>query len=171
MKYLAIGLLALMPLKAQNVIAWKATTGDVVLVAAGTKATVQKTTADTVLVYLDKITIYCSVACDITQTANGTNASATAGTISPVLPESPTGLLPFNFYTASNVGSGTDQGGIIHLPAASTIVLCLARACGNATDVILGTATGGSGRNYTVVISSITGTANVTYFGRVSSGN
>lgn len=168
---LRMTLLALTLLSAwgQNTIAWKATTGDVSLSGAGTTATVQKTATNTVLVTIDKITVYCSVACNVTQAANGTAATTTAGTITPVLPDSPSGLLPFNFYTASNVGTGTDQGGIIHIPAGQTVTVCLSTSCGNGQNVVLGAALGGVGTNYSVLVSSITGTANITFFGRVSS--
>lgn len=169
MKYLLILAALAASLNAQNVISWKATTGDVSLSGAGTTATVQKTATDTVKVNVDKIMVYCSVACDVTQAANGTAATTTAGTIKAILPESPSAVLPFNFYTASNVGAGTDQGGIIHVPAGGTVVFCLAVSCGNAADIYLGTVAGGTGTNYSVSVSSITGTANITFFGRVQS--
>lgn len=165
-----IVLLALcLPAHAQNSVAWKASTGDVSLTAAATTATVQKASINNVLVTLDKAEVYCSVACSVTQAANGTAATTTAGTISPVLPDNPISTLPFQFYTASNVGSGTDQGGIIHVPAGSTYVICLSKSCGNASDVKLGTTEGGAGVNYSFTVSSITGTANITVFGRVQS--
>lgn len=166
---IVLGMLLALPAFGQQIIAWKATTGDVSLMAAGTKATIQKTTNNSVTVYIDKIEVYCSVACSVTQTANGTAASATAGTINPVLPTLPTLTMPFNFYTASNVGSGTDQGGITHVPAGGTVVFCLSPNCSNGQQVYLGTTDGGVGTNYTIVIGSITGTVNITFYGRVTS--
>jgi len=165
-KLLLIGVLAFTA-QAQNTVAWKATTGDVALVASGTTATIQKTATNSVLVTLSRALVYCSVACTVTQAANGTAASATAGTINPVLPDTPTGVLPFNFYTASNVGAGTDQGGPIHVPAGSSVVICLAKSCGNAQDVVIGRANGGVGTNYSISVSSITGTAAITFWGTV----
>lgn len=169
MKHLILLSLLVFGLQAQNSVSWSATTGDIALVAAGTTATIQKTATNNVLVTLEKAIVYCSVACDVTQAANGTAATATAGTIRPILPASPTGTLPFNFYTASNVGSGTAQGGIVHIPAGGTVILCLSKACGNAQDVVIGRADGGVGTNYSVTISSISGTANITFFGFVKS--
>jgi hypothetical protein len=156
-------------LKGQNVVSWSATTGDVALVAAGTTATIQKTATNSVMVTLTKAIVYCSVACTVTQAANGTAATATAGTIRPILPDSPTGTLPFNFYTASNVGAGTAQGGIVHIPAGGTVILCLSKSCGNAQDVVIGRSDGGVGTNYSIAIGSVSGTVNITFFGTVKS--
>src|SRR5579885_2421991 len=146
---------------AQQISRWSATTGDVVLSASGTAATVQQPAQNGVHVLLESATVYCSVACNITQAANGTAATATSGTVKPLLPTSMSASAPFNFFTASNVGAGTAQGGILHLAAGQTMVICLSTSCGAGQNVEL--AGGGSGTNYAVSVSSITGTANITF--------
>lgn len=150
---------------------FKATTGDVVLSGAGTVATLQVKPVNNVQIFIDQIVVYCSVACNVTQAANGTAATATLGTVAPLLPNKLTDALPVSFYTASNVGSGTDQGGVVHIPAGATVILCLATSCGQSKDITLGPSPGGPGvgANYSVTVSSITGTANITYFGRIGS--
>lgn len=132
---------------------YSATTGDVALVAAGTKFTIQQPATNAKIVTLEAAVIYCSVACDLTQAQNGTAASTTAGTVNPLLPFSATALA--TVWTASNVGAGTAAGGILHLAATEKITLTFP----NLTMGNTGTAT-----NYTFVIASITGTANITLF-------
>lgn len=139
-----------------------ATTGDASLVATGTTATVQQPTTNANPVTLEQAVVYCSVACSVTQAANGTNATTTAGTVIPILPNQLNVPVPVNFFTASNVGAGTAQAGIIHIPAGSTVVLCLAKSCGNGQDVVIGA--GGTAWNYSISIGSITGTANITFY-------
>jgi len=133
---------------------YSATTGDVSLAASGTSLTIQQPASGAKLVRLESAVVYCSVACNITQSANGTAATATAGTavsIPPyVAPASAT------VWTASNVGAGSAIGGIVHVTTApNTVVLDL-------SQVVMGSS--GTGNNYTVAISSITGTANITFF-------
>lgn len=164
-----IVLLFCLPLavQAQNVTRWFATTGQVSQVAAASTATIQQLSSGSAqtMIYLDQIVVYCSVACSITQSANGTAATATAGTITPLLPAQLNTVVPATFWTASNVGAGTAQGGAVNLPAGATVTLCLSPSCGNAGQITIGT--GGSASNYSVTISSITGTSNVTFYGRV----
>lgn len=150
---------------AQNVQRWSATTGDVALVAAGTTATVQALapTAGAQTVYLEAAIVYCSVACTVTQAVNGAAATATAGTVTPILPTPLNYAAPFTFWTASNVGAGTAQGQATHVAAGGTVVLCFNPACGNAGQVQIGQGAGTAG-NYSVTISSITGTANITFY-------
>jgi hypothetical protein len=163
---LALGAIAL-PSFAQQTVAWKATTGSVSLSGSATAATIQQVaaTAGAGIAYIDKITVYCSVACAISQAYGGTAATATAGTINPLAPSPPNSVIPLTFWTASNVGSGTDQGGITEVPAGGTVTLCLSPSCGNNTQVIL-PQSGGTGANYTISIASITGNAIITFFGR-----
>lgn len=152
-------------LSAQTTTRWYATTGDVVLSGAGTAATIQQPATGATQVILDRVDVYCSVPCNVTQTANATTpATSTAGTITPILPTPLNFLFPFTFWTASNASGGTAQAGIVHLTAAGYTSLCFSTACGNPGNVILGT--GGTAANYTVTVSSITGTANVTFYGR-----
>lgn len=153
-----------LPSYAQNTARWMATTGDVGLSAAATAATIQQPATNGSLALVDQITIYCSVACNVTLAANGTAATATAGTITPLLPTPLNTSVPLTFWTASNVGAGTAQGALTHLSAGSTVTLCLSPSCGNATQVSL--APTGTTSNYTVSIASITGTANITFYGR-----
>lgn len=146
---------------------WSATTGDVAVVAAAYSATIQQpaVVSGGSQVLLDQIVLYCSVACSVTQSANGTAASATAGTITPILPTPLNTPIPLNFFTASNVGAGTAQGGILHIGAGGTAVLCLSTTCGNAAQVIIGPGLG-TASNYSVTFASLTGTVNVTFYGR-----
>ncbi len=132
---------------------YSATTGDVVLAGAGTKFTIQQPATNASQVTLEAAVIYCSVACDLSQSQNGTAATATAGTANSVMPFGAPAMA--TVWTASNVGGGTAAGGILHLAAGERVTLDLSKVTmGNS-----GTAT-----NYTVVISSITGTANITIF-------
>jgi hypothetical protein len=146
---------------------WKATTGDVSLSSSATTATIQQPAASSggSQILIDQIVIYCSAACSVSQAANGTAATATAGTVNPVLPTLLGTPIPITFWTASNVGTGTDQGGIIHVPIGSTVVLCLSPSCGNPHQVVVGPG-GGTASNYSVSIASTTATVNITFFGR-----
>lgn len=157
-----------LPALSQQVIRFSATTGDVSLVSAGTTATLQQPATNAGQVIIDQIVVYCSVACNLTQAANGTAATTTAGTVTPLLPTNLATTMPVNFFTASNVGTGTAQGGIIHIPAGSTVTICLSTSCGAAGDVRIGTGQG-TAANYSAVVSSITGTANIIFIGRTSS--
>lgn len=155
----------LIPLQAQQVTRWVATTGDVVLVSAATAATIQQPATNGSQAYLDQIVVYCSVTCSLTLAANGAAATATAGTITPLLPSQLNAPIAQTFWTASNVGTGTAQGGIVHVPAGGTVTLCLSPSCGNPAQVILGIGAG-TASNYTASVASITGTANLTFYGR-----
>lgn len=154
-------------LSAQTVVRWVATTGDVALSPGATAATIQQVAvaSGASLAYVDQIVIYCSVACNATLAANGAAATTTAGTVTPLLPTPLNVSVPLTFWTASNVGTGTSQGGIIHVPAGGTVTLCMSQACGASGQVSFGPG-GGTGSNYTVAIASITGTANITVYGR-----
>jgi hypothetical protein len=148
---------------AQQQARWSATTGDVSLTAQTTAATIQQAANSPTDVVIEQIVVYCSVACNATQAANGSAATSTAGTIYPLLPVPLNWPPPFTFWTASNVGSGTTQGGIMHLAAGQTVTFCLSKACGAGGDVTIGKGAA-SAANYTVNISSITGTANITFY-------
>lgn len=146
---------------ALSVCAWgqtvrfSSTTGDVALVAAGYKFTLQQPVANARQINLEAATVYCSVACDLTQSANGTAATATAGTVTSLLPYIGR-TMSVTAWTASNVGSGTASGGIQHLQAASPLTIDLSKLTWGAA---------GTSTNYTFVISSITGTINITVLG------
>lgn len=130
---------------------YSATTGDVSLSGSATTLTIQQPATGAKQVALETATVYCSVACNVTQAQNGAAATATAATLTPI---TSTGQAPSaTAWTASNVGSGTAVGPILHLAAGATVVIDLSR-------VTMGT--GGTGTNYSVTVSSITGTANIT---------
>ena len=148
----------------QNTTRWIATTGDVSLTAAATAATIQQPATNGQQVYIDQVIVYCSAACNITLSINGTAATATAGTITPLLPAPPNSQVTATFWTASNAGAGTNQAGILHVPAGATSPNCLSPSCGNAGQTIL--PPGGTGSNYTVSVASTTATVNLTFLGR-----
>lgn len=131
---------------------YSATTGDVSLSAAATTLTIQAPAAQTRNIRLESITVYCSVACSVTQAYNGAAATATAATISAIPPNTTT-LATATAWSASNVGSGTAVGGITHVPAGYTVTLLvpLVRLAGAGTKA-----------NYSATVASITGTANIT---------
>ncbi len=167
MKLAVMLIAAALGLSAQTTYRFSATTGDVSLSGAGTTATLQQVanTSGQTQAYIDQLVVYCSVACNVSLAANGTAATATAGTVQPLLPTQLLVQIPLTFWTASNVGAGTTQGGITHVPAGGTVVLCFSPTCGAAQQVSLATGQG-TGSNYSATISSITGTANVTFYGR-----
>lgn len=134
---------------------FSATTGDVSLSAAATTLTVQLPAAGPAgnpSVTLESFIVYCTVACSVTQAYNGAAATATAVTVSPIPPNTTLGAAA-TAWKASNVGSGTAVGGIIHVPAGGTITISLAQVT---------LAGAGNGANYSVTVGAITGTANIT---------
>jgi hypothetical protein len=132
---------------------FSATTGDVSLAGAGTAFTVQQPATNGKRLVLESATVYCSVTCNATQSVNGTAATATAGTTVALQPDGQPSVA--TVWTASNAGAGTAIGGIFHLAAAVTQTFDLSK---------LSLSSGlGTGANYTVTISSITGTANITF--------
>lgn len=154
MKTLLLFVLACASAFAQNGPRFSATTGDASLVAAGTTLTLQRPAASggpQIGVTLESAVVYCSVACNVTQAFNGTGASTTAATITPLPPvgASPVALA----FSASNVGGGTAVPGILHLAAGQTAVIDVSA---------IKLASGGITSNYSFIISTITGTANIT---------
>lgn len=138
-----------------QLVRWVGTTGDVVLAAAATTLTIQQPATGAKAVTLETATIYCSVACDITQKQNGTGATATSATLIPITSTltSPVTTL----FRASNVGSGTALGFIYHLAAGAYVVFDLSKvSLPNTSSIAV---------NYSISISAITGTANVTIIG------
>lgn len=133
---------------------YSATSGDVALVATGYKMTLQQPSSNAKGVQLEAITIYCSVACDVTQTQNGTAATSTAGTATPILPNGITAAA--NVFTASDVGNGTGIGGIIHFPAMTEPRTLLVDK--------MALPARGTRTNYTIVIASLSGTVNIAMF-------
>lgn len=154
MKRLLLFALLALPLAAQQ--RFSVSTGNAVLSAAATAVTVQQpalvngnTVAATVT--LESATVYCSVACVVTQTQNATAATATVATPVAISPSGPAAIA--QAFTASNFSGGTTVPPVINVPAGQTISIDLSRVT---------LPKGGSGVNYTVGISSITGTANIT---------
>lgn len=131
---------------------YSATTGDVSLAGAGTSFTIQEPALNGRVIALEAIQVYCSVACNVSQAANGAAATTTAGTTSALLPTGAPAVA--TVWTASNVGAGTVMGGILHLPAGATQAI-------DVSKIVVGPGAGAAA-NYTVTISSITGTANIT---------
>jgi hypothetical protein len=156
--FMALAMLA----PAQNYVRWSATTGDISLSAAGTTATVQQPSSGDGEVTIDLVTVYCSVACNVTQAANGTGATTTAGTVQAILPTQLNLPSPVNFFTASNVGTGTAQGGTVRVLAGVQQNICLSSFCGASGNVQLPRT--GINSNWSITISAITGTANITYY-------
>lgn len=150
---LVVGLLLLAVSEGHSQTRYSATTGDVVLVSSGTKLTIQQPAANAKQVWLEAATVYCSVACDLTMSQNGAAATATAGTANLLLPFGVPAIA--TVWTGSNVGNGTAAGGILHLAAAERITL-------DVSQIKMGNT--GTATNYTFVISSITGTANIALF-------
>lgn len=131
-----------------------ATTGDVALTSSGTTLTIQQPVLSSKLVTLETAIVYCSVACSVTQRQNGTPTSPAAGTPIPLLPL--TTLPAAGILTASSISGGTMPGGILRILG------------GVGTDRNL-TLTGislpsgaGSVSDYSIIVSAITGTANIT---------
>lgn len=148
--------LAALPLAAQTTqVRFSATTGDVPLVSAGTTLTIQPPATNAKQWTGETAYIYCSVACSVSQAKNGAAATATAGTFTAVNPGETTPAVT-TVWTASNVGTGTAVGGILHLAAGATVAIDLSKVKLGAT----GTAT-----NYSISVSSITGNANITVIG------
>ncbi len=128
-------------------------TGDVSLSTAATAATIQQPAANGKNVALEAATVYCSAACSVTHSVNGTAASATAGT--PVSQPGNTGAAArATFWTASNAGSGTTLR-VDHVPAGGTF----SYAFPDGFRLPAGAATS----NYTISIASMTGTVNITF--------
>src|ERR1700761_8065936 len=92
---------------AQTVTRWATTTGDVAQSGSTYTATIQQPATNQTQMDIDKIVVYCSVPCNITQSANGAGATSTAGLITPILPSQFNTPITLTFWTASNVGSGT----------------------------------------------------------------
>jgi hypothetical protein len=140
---------------------WSATSGDVALVSSGYTATIQQPASGQQQVQLEYAIVYCSTSCNVAQAAMGTAATATAGTINPIIPSASS--VTATFWTASNVGMGTQQGGTFHLQGPGTQTFCLNTSCGATKSVTLPIT--GTGSNYSVSIVSLTGTVNITFVG------
>lgn len=134
---------------------YSATTGDVVLSGAATTLTIQRpAVAAGRTINLETFQVYCSVACSVTQAYNGSAATATAATRTPIPPNT-TVPATATAWSASNVGAGTAVGGTIHLLAGATVLILVPQV------IVNGAGTAG---NYSVTVGAITGTANITAY-------
>lgn len=134
---------------------FSATTGDVSLSMAATTLTIQQAAAIAGAagkpIALESITVYCSVACSVTQAFNGAAATATAATVTPI-PPGTQAVATATAWSASNVGGGKAVGAVVHVPAGSTVTLLVGQISLNGA---------GSAGNYSVTVGAITGTANL----------
>lgn len=122
-------------------------TCDATLSSATTTCTVQQPASGARTAQFVSASVYCSVAMEFTQYLNGTAATATAATIRKSGADAPTATA----WSASNVGVGTPIGAEPNIcPAGSTVPLPL-------SDIQL--SGNGTGKNYSIKTSSITGRA------------
>ena len=126
---------------------FSSTTGTVALSGSGATFTIQQVASGPKSLTLDTATVYCSVACVVTQSQNGTAATATAGTVVGLNPNS-NARAQATVYTASNVGAGTAVGTPINVPAGQTVTIDLSK-------IVI--PSGGTNLNYSITVSSITG--------------
>lgn len=133
---------------------YSASTGTLTLSGAGTSFTLQQKAGGGKQISLEVAVISCSVACTVTQAQNGTAASTTASTVVPIEPNNTTGTA--TVWTSSNVGAGTSVPGPLPVPAAGVVVLDLSKVYFAKTST--------NTTNYTIIISSISGTASITYY-------
>lgn len=133
---------------------FSSSTGKVVLSGGGTTFTVQQAATGSKKIQLETVTVYCSVACEVSQAENGTAATSTAGTVTCIQPCGPSATA--TTWTASNVGTGTAVGmAPLPIPATGVVVLDLSKVSFAKTTT--------SATNYSVSINSITGTVIITY--------
>jgi hypothetical protein len=136
----------------QSVPRYSASTGQTSLTAQSLALTIQQPAASPPQINMESAVVYCSVACTVTASINGTPATATAGTAIKIPPSGPGAMA--TIWTASNAGSGTTMPPIYNIPAGSTVVIGL-------SQVII--QRGPTTNNYTLTVGSITGTANITF--------
>lgn len=152
-------LFACLPAFSQTAYNYVATTGAVVLVAATTAATLQQpanTTSQPIWPVSFPASpavgasVYCSVPCTASLIIGAGAASTTAGTVNAAVLGSPKASV--KFFTASNYSGGTT---LVAQPIAA----------GQVFTFDLGPMKlGGPSSNITIAISSISGTANITFY-------
>lgn len=158
MKPLILAFLAAASLFGQaQQVRWSATTGIVTQSGASYTATIQQPAGSRAPIYLDLVYVYCSVACIVTQTAFGSGATTTIGTVQPLMPSPPNTPINLNFFTASNVGAGTQQGGPFPMLAGQNQPF-------DVSQIIIPTS--GINANYSFTINAITGNSSITFLGR-----
>ena len=163
MKTLVLSILLTLPVLGQQLVSYVATTGNVSLSGATTAATLQQPASDAVTVTFPVspvgalppvgATVYCSVACVATIARNCTTAAtATAGTVTSLIPSVPAASV--TVWTASNASSCTTLRAI-NIAAGQEYAIDLSQ---------FNLATSGTKSNLHISISSITGTANITFY-------
>lgn len=158
LKFLVPVLFCLSRIQAQTTYNYIATTGDVVLSAQTTAATIQQPVANPLAVGFPAVpavgaSVTCSVACTFSIIVGATPASATAGTVRPVNPSPDTPAPNIQFFTASNYSGGTTLA-TYTLNAGQTFPLDM-------SAMRPGPQPQG---NITIAIASMTGTANIKFF-------
>lgn len=162
MKVVMITLLAIVSLLSQNNPTYfVARTGAVSLTSAGTTATLQQPATHGEQIQLTTAVVTCPAACTVTQTQNATAVTGSSGTAGTVVGLDPTPNASFllTFWTAVTLSGGTVVGAT-PCTAACTLVLDLSSTGGN---IRFGTS--GTGTNYSVTISSVTGNAYIDFYG------
>lgn len=153
---LVIAAIVVQPANAQTN-RFTASTGDVTLAGTALTLTVQKPAPPSgdlsggKPVTLESFTVYCSVPCNVTQAYNGTAASATAATVTPIPPNTTVNATA-TAWSASNVGAGTAVPGTIHIGQPGSQAIDVSKV------VINGVSTAA---NYSVTVAAISGTANI----------
>lgn len=118
------------------------------LSATADKQTIQQPSSPSKTIFPKTVTVYCSVACDIQFSWNGTAASTTA-MVPRAYPGSPTPTA--KAFSASNAGTGT-LGLKFSIPAAGTAVFSAEQIFLSGTNGLAGV------NNFSVAVASITGT-------------
>lgn len=121
-----------------------------VLAGAGEKITLQQPASLAKRVKVRAVSVYCSVACTVTLSRDGTAATTTAGTAVAVSADY--GTAATTVFHTSNVGAGTTLG-TSAVPAGSTVTY-------DTFGWELNTAS--TARNYSVAVGSLTGTVILT---------
>lgn len=163
MKTVWIIVLFSLPAFGQGTYSYVASTGQVSLSSSTTAATLQQpaSNATTVSFPVSSVgglppvgaTVYCSVACVATLARNCTTAaSATAGTVTSVLPNVPAATV--TVWTASNASTCTTLR-VLNIGAGQEYPIDLSQ---------FNLATSGTQSNLHISIASITGTANITFY-------
>lgn len=148
MRTLLFALLVCAALSAQTTLPSYVAFREASLTAAGEVVSIQQPVSPTKTVNFEGASVYCSAACDVTIERDGTAATTTALTVAPVATDTIAGSA-LAFHT-SNVGSGTVLAK--HAVAAGEIMSFELK--GMRLPRI-------AGKNVTIRVSSITGTARV----------
>jgi hypothetical protein len=139
---------------------WTAATGPVTQTGGTYTATLQQSRTSQAQVSIDSITVTCSVDCTVTQYALGTLANGVLTAVTSATP------VPVDFYVASSVGPGYQQGAATSVAAGQSATICLSTTCGAATQTVLGNS--GVRRTYSVVVSAINGVSSIAFAGRAA---